>query len=242
MDNFLGRNAIHLVKKIPDVKFLIIGGVPEQIKNKIEKLGLKKNIIDIGVLSEEDLIKTYYTLDVLAHSARRGESFGITIAEAMAAGKPVVVNSTPWADNAQIELVDNNETGLVANTPRTYADAVAFLLENKNEANRMGTKGKEKAKREYDSKRAAKMCEKLYLELLTKKGEKIDKETLQRYENIEYFPTNSDILSYSKQYKKRVLSQFERPTLAEKLSFEIRYKGKLRAWKHSIQRIYGRVT
>jgi len=119
----------YLVRKIP-VKLLIVGGTPRWVSEKIRKYHLEKNVIDFGVATEEELVKIYYSIDVLTHCSRIGESFGRTLAEAMAARKPVVVNSTPWMDNAQIELVDHGITGFVANTPETSAQAVAFLTDD----------------------------------------------------------------------------------------------------------------
>ena len=231
MDDFLVRMMSHLIKRVPDVKFLVVGGIPEKVKKKIEKLKLQRSFIDIGlVASEEKLIQIYYSIDILAHSSRIGESFGYTIAEAMAAGKPVVVNSTPWADNAQIELVDNGKTGFVANTPRTYADAVAYLIENKKEAEKMGLAGREKAEREYDAKKLVKMLEKIYLELLSKKGyTHVEKYLLKEYKNVQYFPTDYDILNYPEEYKKRLGSSFGKLSLIEKIDFKLRRYARYRS-------------
>jgi glycosyltransferase involved in cell wall biosynthesis len=119
----------YLVRSIP-VKLLIVGGTPKWIAEKIAKYHLGKNVIDIGVADEKALHKIYYSIDMLTHCSRIGESFGRTIAEAMAARKPVVVNSSPWMDNAQIELVDNWVTGFVTLTSKTFADAVAYLVKH----------------------------------------------------------------------------------------------------------------
>jgi glycosyltransferase involved in cell wall biosynthesis len=214
----------HLVKEIPNVKFLIVGGALEEADAKIRNLGLEKNFANIGPVSESDLILTYYSIDILAHSSRIGESFGYTIAEAMAAGKPVVVNSTPWADNAQIEIVDHGKTGLVANTPRTYADAVAYLINNKAESQKMGQLAKEKAYREFDAKKVTKMVEKLYVELLSKKASISDKEVIARYKEVNYFPSNNDIMNYPQEYAKRLSATFGNISLVEGLRLKLSHR------------------
>jgi hypothetical protein len=56
-----------------------------------------------------------------------GESFGYGIAEPMNLGKPVVTNSTPCLDQAQIELVRHGETGFVIGTSWTLSDAILTL-------------------------------------------------------------------------------------------------------------------
>jgi hypothetical protein len=62
--------------------------------------------------------------DVMLHYARYGESFGYAIAEAALARLPVVVQATPWGDNAQAELIREGETGFIVSD---YADALRAL-------------------------------------------------------------------------------------------------------------------
>lgn len=222
-DSFLVDMMEYLVRKVPDVRFLIVGGLPRPIKDKVAKRGLKENFIETGFVSEEELILIYCSVDLLAHSSRIGESFGYTIAEAMAAGKPVVVNSTPWADNAQVELVDNGKTGFIMNTPKTYADAVAWLIENKKEARRMGLAGRKKVEREYDARKITKMLEKLYIELLMEKGVSISQDLVDEYKNVQYFPTDSDILNYPKEYARRLNERYGEAASIEELRFKFKW-------------------
>jgi glycosyltransferase involved in cell wall biosynthesis len=74
-----------------------------------------------------ELAATTASLDVVLHTSSVGESFGYGIAEPMNYGKPVVANSTPWQDQAQIELVRHGECGFVASTVHTIADAILKL-------------------------------------------------------------------------------------------------------------------
>ncbi len=222
-DSFLVDMMAYLVRKVPDVRFLIVGGLPRLVRRKIEKLGLEENFIETGFASEDKLIVIYCSIDLLAHSSRIGESFGYTIAEAMAAGKPVVVNSTPWADNAQIELVDNGKTGFVMNTPKTYAGAVAWLIENKKEAKKMGLAGRKKVEREYDARKITKMLERLYIELLIEKGVSVGQDLINKYKEIQYFPTDSDILNYPKEYKKRLNNRYGESSSIEELRFKFKW-------------------
>jgi len=215
---------VHLVKKVPNVKFLIVGGALNEVNIKIKKLGIDRNFVNTGFVSERDLILTYYAIDILAHSSRIGESFGYTLAEAMVAGKPVVVNSTPWADNAQIEILDHGVTGLIANTPKTYADAVAYLINNKAEAQKMGRLAQQKACIEFDAKKITKMVEKLYVELLSKKGLISDKETIDKYKEINYFPDNNDLINYPKEYANRLSAHFGKPSFVEGLKLKLSYR------------------
>ena len=192
----------HLLKNIPNVRYIIVG-TPESKKQK-----MVKNVIYLENLSEDDLIEFYNSIDVLAHSSKIGESFGCTIAESMAAKKPVVVNSTPLADNAQIELVDNGITGFIANSPKEYAEAISFLLKNEHKRYEMGLAGYEKAKREYDAKKSTTILEKIYINILKEKGFKIDHEIIKKYETVDYFPSKDDIGTFEREYKKRLRNCF----------------------------------
>jgi glycosyltransferase involved in cell wall biosynthesis len=73
------------------------------------------------------LAVTIASLDAVLHTSSMGESFGYGIAEPMNYGKPVITNSTPWLDQAQIELVRHGECGFIASTPAAIAEAILKL-------------------------------------------------------------------------------------------------------------------
>ncbi|NJK90804.1 MAG: glycosyltransferase [Blastochloris sp.] len=68
--------------------------------------------------------------DVILHTSSIGESFGYGLAEPMALGKPVITNSVPWHDQAQIELVRHGECGLIASTLPSMKAAILRMAEN----------------------------------------------------------------------------------------------------------------
>jgi len=221
-DSFPVNMMWFLTRKIPNAKFLAVGGLPVWVQKKISKYHLEKNFIDYGVAFGKELITIYYAIDLLAHSTRIGESFGCTIAEAMAARKPVVVESTPWGDNAQIELVDNGVTGFVATTPRTCADAITHLLRHPAEAERMGGAGYEKARKMFDAKRIVPLLEKHYFELLAAKGVHVDERLLTHYGRLSQSPSNHDILDYPLEYSRRMSSVYGRASLHERVWLKIK--------------------
>jgi glycosyltransferase involved in cell wall biosynthesis len=77
-----------------------------------------------------ELALTISSLDAILHTSSIGESFGYGIAEPMNYGKPVIANSTPWLDQAQIELVRHGECGFIASTAHTIAEAILKLADN----------------------------------------------------------------------------------------------------------------
>jgi glycosyltransferase involved in cell wall biosynthesis len=84
---------------------------------------------------DEDVGLTLAASDVVVNYSVIGETFGLAIAEAMMAGLPVVVNSTPQMDNAQIEFCRHGERGLVANSISSLTGALMLL--SKDEAKRL---------------------------------------------------------------------------------------------------------
>jgi len=70
------------------------------------------------------------------------ESFGLAVAEAMAVGCPVVV--TPGV--ALAKIVDEAKAGLVAERdPEPLRAAISWLLDHRDEASRMGARGRQVA-------------------------------------------------------------------------------------------------
>jgi glycosyltransferase involved in cell wall biosynthesis len=75
----------------------------------------------------ERLAAIYTAGDMMLHMPDFGESYGYTLAEAMQQGLPLIANSTPWCDNAQVELVEHGVTGFICNSSGGAANAVLKL-------------------------------------------------------------------------------------------------------------------
>ena len=75
----------------------------------------------------DELAISQMACDVILHTSSIGESFGYGLAEPMALGKPVLTNSVPWHDQAQIELVRHAQCGLAASTPAAMKKAILRL-------------------------------------------------------------------------------------------------------------------
>lgn len=109
---------------------LLVRAVPDARQNWVKSV-LGKSVICLPPsIEEEQLRLTWAACDAVVNYSVIGETFGLALAEAMAAGLPVIVNSTPDADNAQIELCHHNQTGLVANTITSLAESLKYLHDN----------------------------------------------------------------------------------------------------------------
>ena len=162
--------ALHILpvlrRELPNFRYDIVGGTPDA-ERYVREHGLSDNVRFLPPLRDDaELARFFNELSLLAHANDTGESFGLAIAEAMAAGLPVVTHPCPGLrDNAQLELVEHGVTGLVAETVDDYAGAVLHLLRHPGTARRMGEAGRRKAAALFDADMQARALETLYDEL-----------------------------------------------------------------------------
>ncbi len=152
----------HLVRLIPDVQIALVGATARR-RAQLRRLGVSESVSYIDPTSDPlRLAALYCAADVFASASSIGESFGLAIAEAMAFGVPVVTSSTPWTDNAQVEVVDNGVNGWIANHPRVFAEAVADLLENDERRRAFGAAGVEKVRAKWHPSVLTRELERLF--------------------------------------------------------------------------------
>ncbi|MEG2173653.1 MAG: glycosyltransferase family 4 protein [Desulfovibrionaceae bacterium] len=137
-----------LVRAVPQVRYAVVGGIGSAF-TYVREHDLEEHVTFLPPVTDLPALAHFLdSLSVFAHANDTGESFGLVIAEAMAAGLPVVTHACPLPkDNAQVELVDHNVTGLVAHNAEDYAAAVAWLLGHPESARRMGMAGQNKAQK-----------------------------------------------------------------------------------------------
>jgi glycosyltransferase involved in cell wall biosynthesis len=155
---------------LPKTRILLVTP-PEKIRNAISQRGLTSNVEYLDPIPPSEVGKFYNTIDVLAHASAIGESFGYVIAEAMAYGTPVVVDSNPMRDNAQVELVNNNETGYVAGSTEAYAGATVKLLQSDDLQHEFGTAAQRRARDLLDPMPIVAQLQEIYRELYESNGD-----------------------------------------------------------------------
>jgi glycosyltransferase involved in cell wall biosynthesis len=159
--------ALPLVHEaVPDFTFLVIGGTDEA-RAFVSAHDLDDHVRFLPpVLTDAELAAFFNQLSFFAHANKTGESFGLVIAEAMAAGLAVITHPChDWKDNAQVELVRDGQTGLVADGPQAYAQAVVRLLREPETCRAMGAAGRERA-RLFRVQDVVRRLETIYLEML----------------------------------------------------------------------------
>ena len=116
-------------------------------------------VINAGIVANNELPRYYASADVFCSPATGGESFGIVLLEAMAAGAPVVASDI----DGYRDVVTHGATGLLA-TPRSpdaVADAISRVLDEPGLAGRLAAAGKQMAQR-YRWQRVASDVEDYY--------------------------------------------------------------------------------
>lgn len=138
----------HLKKTIPNF-VLITQHYPEALARPLRRM-LGSRYHNLPVCSDAPALHaTYAMMDVYGNFPSIGESFGMTIAEAMHAGKPVLALDMPQANkgNAQRELIEHGITGYLATAASEVADLVERLAANPDLCKKMGAAGRQKINR-----------------------------------------------------------------------------------------------
>jgi phosphatidylinositol alpha-mannosyltransferase len=143
---YLIRAYMELKKKYPAIRLIVVGKGP--LLTELRKYIIKHRIRGIhfeGFVSTEILPRYFATADIFCSPALFGESFGIVLLEAMAAGKPVVAfNISGYRD-----VVDNGKNGLLAETKNhdDLAKKLESLVKSGALRKKLGNNGLAKAKK-----------------------------------------------------------------------------------------------
>jgi glycosyltransferase involved in cell wall biosynthesis len=122
---YLTRAVAHFLKRTPDARFLVVGGGPSEgeIRRICGEHGVEQQLILAGKHTGRALHDAFNAMDVFAF-ASFSETQGMVLAEAMAAGVPVVALRA----NGVVEVVRNGKNGFLL-PARTSAVKFAGRLE-----------------------------------------------------------------------------------------------------------------
>ncbi len=164
-DDFI-RAAAVVAREVANAHFVIAGvdtSPTEENRKPLLDLVAELNLTDrvhfLGWL--DDAEQLLCSLDALV-SASETESFGLSIAEAMAAGTPVVATRTEGAQ----EVVNDQETGLLVEIGdvKQMAAALVGLLGNDEMRKQMGERAANRVRDRFSLTRMVDEIEKIYLE------------------------------------------------------------------------------
>ncbi|MHB1688488.1 MAG: glycosyltransferase family 4 protein [Ignavibacteriaceae bacterium] len=146
--------AFKIVKdKHPELplKLLLVGKGSRE--NQFKKLSIELGISSVTKFTgfiNYDQIQDYHNIIDIPVFVSIEESFGVSVLEASACAKPVIVSDA----GGLTEVVEKDVTGLIVNKKSVTqtAEAIEKLLLNKDLRLRLGINGREKVKKFYDLK------------------------------------------------------------------------------------------
>lgn len=130
-----------LAKKIPDINLVIAGedfGYAHSLLAIARQLGVESRVRIIGKLSDSELVGAYQHADIFVHASYY-EAFGIVLAEAMAAGLPVIARNT----SAIPYVVPHEQAGLLFSTHDELVQSIITLYTTEGLKKRFGAYGKQ---------------------------------------------------------------------------------------------------
>lgn len=135
-----------IAKTDPDCRLVMAGDGPlrGRVESKIEELGLGQRIVVLGRISE---VPSLMVRSVALLLTSRWEGMPNVVLEAMAAARPVVTRPTHGIG----DLVEDGHTGLVVpgEQPANLGEALLELLGNRDVADTMGQRGRQKVAEKY---------------------------------------------------------------------------------------------
>jgi glycosyltransferase involved in cell wall biosynthesis len=144
-------DAIPIMKKdFPGLKVALVGDNSDQglfvpLMEKIQRMGLEKDVIFTGRIPRERIPDVFYDFD-LSVTTHRNEGFGIVHLESLAAGTPVVT----YDEGGMVDIFQGEEVGeVVAGGPADFAAAVTRLLQDDPRRFALGRNGYDLISRHY---------------------------------------------------------------------------------------------
>ena len=134
-----------LAGEFPDLRLVVAGDGPE--RGAVDRLptDVRDRVLMLGAVPHHELPPYHAAADVFIGPARGGESFGIVLVEAMAAGLPIVATDIEgWR-----EVVRDGVDGILVrpNDPHVFAAAVSRVLKDPELAARLAAAGKARSER-----------------------------------------------------------------------------------------------
>ncbi|MCK4852084.1 MAG: glycosyltransferase family 4 protein, partial [Candidatus Omnitrophica bacterium] len=146
VDLLLGSLGI-IAGRFPSAKFWVAGSASNNRKytDLACELGIEDQVVWLGIRSDVPILMDCCDIYV---QPSRAEGFGLTVAEAMASGKPVAafrVGGIP-------EVVEDGVTGILAQPESTASlgEALTRLLEDPELRQKMGAAGRERVAHFFD--------------------------------------------------------------------------------------------
>jgi len=150
--------------EFPQIRLLVVGNGPhrQDLERAAQSLGVDQRVCFAG--SVMDVPECLKAMDIFVFPATWREGFGLSIIEAMACCKPVIVTNI-WALSL---LVRHGETGILIEPRRTQAlvDAVRQLFQNPAQGEYLGKTARQEVLTHFTMERMAREVWALYASLV----------------------------------------------------------------------------
>jgi glycosyltransferase involved in cell wall biosynthesis len=150
-DDLLIKAFAILKDKYPDKNLRLLiagkGAETDRLKTLVNDLGLDPITLFTGHLPFRELPKYHNMIDISVFPSLK-ESFGVSVIEASACEKPVVVSGV----GGHLEIVEHQKTGIIfeKGNIEELVNALEKLINNSELRNRYGKSGREKVKKEFN--------------------------------------------------------------------------------------------
>ncbi|MGH7150271.1 MAG: glycosyltransferase family 4 protein, partial [Planctomycetota bacterium] len=163
-----------VAKERPDVRLHVVGRSTDStyataVKAAVERERLDRFVVWRGALDERALLEAFASCSILVLPSAE-EDFPLAVAQAMAAGKPVVAHAVGGIPS----LVADGESGLLVTMghPTAMADALLALIEDEPRRRAIGEHAAALAREQFDPGLAVERTAALYRELLAPAAER----------------------------------------------------------------------
>ncbi len=171
--NWKGHDVfLQAIARLPNTRAVIVGGpiyttagsqwTESELRAKARDLGIANRIGFIPF--HPDPLWIYRSLDIVVHASTRPEPFGLTIAEAMACGRPVVVSASGGANDLFTDQWD--AIGHVSGDIESLAKAIEQLSNDANLRQLIGSRARQTAVERFSTTRFGRTLVDIYESVL----------------------------------------------------------------------------
>lgn len=166
------RSLPLILKEFPDTKLMIVGdgSYASKLKKMVKKLKIENNVIFTGMLTFESLPEYFNACDIFVNPTIRQNGYDLTILEAMACEKPVVVSNI-----GSVPTVINDGADGILVPPgdiKKLAEGVIQVLKDKEMAEHLGKAARRKVVEKFSAESMVEGTLKVYEEVIMRAKKK----------------------------------------------------------------------
>jgi glycosyltransferase involved in cell wall biosynthesis len=163
----LAQAIPHVVSQAPQVRFVFVGAGDDwqqRLTGMLRADNVAQNVEFTGGIDHETLIDWYHRADIAVVPSLNYESFSYTVAQAMAAGLPVVASRIGGIP----ETAQDGLSGFLTEPGDhlALAGALSTLLVNPKKSKTMGTAGYQRAKERFEALTVAEQTLRVYEQVM----------------------------------------------------------------------------